>query len=1657
MGRTFTYTYAANGIDLTQITETKGTDNFQIGAWTYNSQHRPLTYTDGSGRVTSYAYNSSGELTTLTDANSNVTTNTYTGTCTATIGGTKTTGNVLTITVHDTGLAGGQKAVPYTVLAGDTLTTIATGLKNAINADTSLQAIGVSATSSGTVITLISNSVNVTTYTQSVTGTETITLGVNTFGYRTKIDGPLSGTQDVTTMTYDNVGRLASQTDSEGYTLIFGYDNADRPTLTTYPDATTEQTIYDKLDAVLTKDRIGRWSQSAYDSMDQLAFEIDPLGRKTKYAWCACGSLHSLTDPAGNVTTWQHDLQGRPIVKTYQDQTTITYGYENCTSRLRTQKDALGQTKYFLYNPDNTNFQTGYKGTVNPTSTVTNTYDPAYKRLASVAKNDWGTYTYTYNPYIIPMGTPTTGGGRLQLVHNNVIANSDITYVYDVLGRTTNRSINGATNSITWAYDAMSRVTSEANALGTFTYAYVDDTPGSSKGTTRLASISYPNSQSTNFSWYGNTQDQRLQTIKNTNPSGGLLSQFDYGYDPAGEITQWQQQQNGNNQFYNLAYDNAGQLTTAQVGSGSPLPPYGQEFYYGYDAASNRTSVQSASCQNVRVGGTVTAANTVTITVVNSALSGGQKAITYTVVGGDTLATIASKLAAAIASDSNLQTAGVTAVASSTLITLRSVSPNVTTYTLSTSGGATETLAFAIFKNGVENATIGGTKTTSNVLTITVKDAGLAGGSKAVNYTVLAGDTLTTIASGIASAINADVNLSAIGVTATSAGTVVSITSTSTNPTTYAQSVSNGSTETITLQANTNIPALATVSGTKTTSDVLTITVFDSGLAGGSRAVPYTVLAGDTLTTIATGLKNAINADTNLQGIGVSATSASTVITINSKSPNATTYRATRSATATEVLTLSTQANAFVTAFVGGTKTTGNVLTLTVFDSGLTTGQQAVTYTVLAGDTLTSIATGLAAAVNANTNLQGIGVSATAVNQIVNLQSTSSNLTTYTKSVNAGGTETITLSSGVGVMQAAYNNVNELVGLSPGGDTRFQGVTNKAIKSASVATQVINVSAKPVNQTSYSSSVSGAATETVAFSANINGNTTATIGGTNTTNDVVTITTFNASLTNGQKSDSYTVQPGDTPTLIATGLKNAINADTSLQAIGVSATSSGAVITITVTGTTYTTSTSGGATETLTLGTNVAGNTTVAVGGTVTNGNTVTVTVHSPLLAGGQRAVTYTVQATDTLVTVAQGLANAMTADTNLQALGVSASNSKAATLAFAESFSGNGTLPTGMSTANVTATDAVPTSKTVGHQIGVASPASSTLTYDANGNMLSDGTNTYSWDAENRLTRITYPGVNNFTDFTFDGFGRNVKIVETTAGSVTSTKQFVWCDDENRPYQFCEERDGSGTLNKMFFGRGQQNTGTKYFYTRDQLGIDSTITATLSSMSLVQLINPAPFLGSVREVTDNTGAVQAQYSYDPYGQVTKLQGNQNSDFQFGGYYQHLRSGLNLTLMRIYSSQFGRWMSRDPLGEGLSMQTRSAFAIEAKKAVLTGEINAEALESGLQNLAPSIDNGSATPKAGEQGINLNTYLKNNPVGSIDPDGRQGLWGWGRILILVLAVLAFLCWLYRKLGGWNRIVGRGRDQPNATTTQPLTPRGSQEKAKETGPQFGDDLH
>ncbi len=74
---------------------------------------------------------------------------------------------------------------------------------------------------------------------------------------------------------------------------------------------------------------------------------------------------------------------------------------------------------------------------------------------------------------------------------------------------------------------------------------------------------------------------------------------------------------------------------------------------------------------------------------------------------------------------------------------------------------------------------------------------------------------------------------------------------------------------------------------------------------------------------------------------------------------------------------------------------------------------------------------------------------------------------------------------------------------------------------------------------------------------------------------------------------------------------------------------------------------------------------------------------------------------------------------------------------------------------------------------------------YDANGNLLSDGTRTYEWDAENRLTAINIGAQR--SQFAYDGLGRRVLITELNNGAVVSSRHYIWVEG-----QIVEETDAT-------------------------------------------------------------------------------------------------------------------------------------------------------------------------------------------------------------------------------------------------------------------------
>ena len=419
-------------------------------------------------------------------------------------------------------------------------------------------------------------------------------------GYLASITSPpFNNASAVTTFTYDSANRVRTVTDSDGYTVTTDYDNLDRPVTITYPDATYQELRYTDnntglmtLDLTRSRDRRGLWTYRHYNANRQMDSITDPLNRTTLFDWCTCGSLTTITDPKNQTTTFNHDLEGRVYQKVFADNTTVNYLYDGQTaanaagasSRLKSSTDAKNQrTNYFYFADDNIQ-QITYTNTngqpLNPaTPSVSYTYDPNYNRVRTMVDGT-GTTAYGYNPIVVP---PALGAGQVASI-DGPLANDTITFSYDQLGRVTNRLINGTANAATWTFDSLGRISSATNKLGTFNYSYVNVT-------NRLSNMTSPGGSSAVYTYFPNTQDKRLQQIKNQTSRNALISQFDYTYDAEGEITTWTKNNPSQTsaQRVDLGYDNADQVLTAPLKNASTNALI-KQYTYSYDVAANRTS-----------------------------------------------------------------------------------------------------------------------------------------------------------------------------------------------------------------------------------------------------------------------------------------------------------------------------------------------------------------------------------------------------------------------------------------------------------------------------------------------------------------------------------------------------------------------------------------------------------------------------------------------------------------------------------------------------------------------------------------------------------------------------------------------------------------------------------------------------------------------------------------------------------------------------------------------------------------------------------------------------------------------------------------------------------------------------------------------------------
>jgi RHS repeat-associated protein len=175
--------------------------------------------------------------------------------------------------------------------------------------------------------------------------------------------------------------------------------------------------------------------------------------------------------------------------------------------------------------------------------------------------------------------------------------------------------------------------------------------------------------------------------------------------------------------------------------------------------------------------------------------------------------------------------------------------------------------------------------------------------------------------------------------------------------------------------------------------------------------------------------------------------------------------------------------------------------------------------------------------------------------------------------------------------------------------------------------------------------------------------------------------------------------------------------------------------------------------------------------------------------------------------------------------------------------------------------------------------------TYDNNGNLitLSDpsGTTTYTWNSRDQLTNISGPGLT--ASFQYDGVGRRKsKTVNGTATNFLYDKRNV-----------VQELNGTTPTANLITGLDLDEVLQR----TDSAGVRSALTDAL---------------GSIVALADPTGAIQTQYTYEPFGNTSFSGATSTNTFQYTGR-ENDGTGLYYYRARFYHPGLQRFVSEDPI------------------------------------------------------------------------------------------------------------------------------------------------
>jgi len=277
-------------------------------------------------------------------------------------------------------------------------------------------------------------------------------------------------------MTYDGAGRLISETDPAGRTVLYNYDKRGRRTQTTTALNHSTTVVYDAVGRKLSEtDAAGNVTQWTYDSLGRGLTKTDANGETTTREYDAAGHLITLTDAKGDVHRFEYDLMGNQTALIYPDGSKESSTYD--TSGLTLSfTNRSGATRTFEYDNRGREIHSEWS---DGTQAVTKAYDAA---------------------------------GRMTLEDNGV---SRISFTYDASGRLASQTQDISDVVSDGAFDPEPR---------TVTYGYNDDGERTTLG--------YPDGSFISYEYEAHGWLSRILAQGNEPP---LAS---YNYDSVGNATQ---------------------------------------------------------------------------------------------------------------------------------------------------------------------------------------------------------------------------------------------------------------------------------------------------------------------------------------------------------------------------------------------------------------------------------------------------------------------------------------------------------------------------------------------------------------------------------------------------------------------------------------------------------------------------------------------------------------------------------------------------------------------------------------------------------------------------------------------------------------------------------------------------------------------------------------------------------------------------------------------------------------------------------------------------------------------------------------------------------------------------------------------------------------